>query len=39
MNINEVEYILCWSCDFVVSIRDLNCNDGFRPYCKQEIEL
>lgn len=36
---NEIEYIACWSCDKTVSIQDMSHNDGFCPYCEQEIEF
>lgn len=39
MDIEENECIACWSCECVVNIKDIRCNDGFCPYCDQEIEL
>lgn len=34
----EGEYIVCWSCDEVISRIELCKNDGFCPLCNQEIE-
>lgn len=30
--------IVCWSCDEIVSIRDVKYSDGFCPCCNKECE-
>lgn len=44
MTIEEIinpndDTIVCWSCDADVLIKELSANDGFCPFCDQEIDL
>lgn len=36
---NDDDTIVCWSCDGDVLIKELSSNDGFCPFCDQEIVL